>query len=384
MKKVVICQHRLLHYRVKFFDKLREECAKRDIELILVHGQATERELTKQDEGYLSWALKVKNKILALGRRDIIWQPLPVNKGEVDLIILMQENRILSNYQVLLNSLWSDYKVAYWGHGANFQSDSPNGILERWKKLLIHAVDWWFAYTDVTVEILRSQGYASDQITCLNNAIDNKEFASLIEGIDNSQVDNYLNEHGLSSSDHIAIYCGSLYPDKKIDYMISAADQVKAELPSFQLVVIGDGPSAKEIIEAAKTRNWLKWLGVRKGLEKAIVFKAADVVFNPGAVGLHVLDAFSSGTPMITTKDAKHGPEISYLKDGVNGMLVSGEPREYANAVISLLKDKALLNKISRNALDDAAFFSLDNMVVNFVNGVDRCLSGKLSITDNP
>ena len=33
-------------------------------------------------------------------------------------------------------------KLAYWGHGANLQSDAPKGLRESWKRLTLACVDW--------------------------------------------------------------------------------------------------------------------------------------------------------------------------------------------------------------------------------------------------
>jgi glycosyltransferase involved in cell wall biosynthesis len=173
----------------------------------------------------------------------------------------------------------------------------------------------------------------------------------------------------------IGLFCGSLYPDKRLAYLIAAVDHIHTVMPSFRLVVIGDGPSAGDIRTASKTRPWLKWVGVRKGLEKAAWFKLADVVINPGLVGLHILDSFYSGTPMITTAESRHSPEIAYLEDGVNGLIVRGDASQYADAVIALFNDRARLEKIKQAALHDATRYTLDNMVNRFADGIERCLS---------
>ena len=39
---------------------------------------------------------------------------------------------------------------------------------------------------------------------------------------------------------------------------------------------------------------------MKKGREKAAWFKLASVVLNPGLVGLHILDSFWAGVPMVT------------------------------------------------------------------------------------
>lgn len=375
MKKVVICQHRLLHYRMGLFERLREACARREVDLHLVHGQASRRESAKKDEGSLPWAHRVGNRFWELGARDLVWQPFPAELRDADLVVVMQENRILSNYPLLLGRLWSPRRVAYWGHGVNFQSDAPGGLREKWKQMLLQRVDWWFAYTEMTADIVRRAGFPPERITCLDNAIDNESFEHELASVTDAHLQAMRVEIDAPVGAPVGLFCGSLYPDKRMDYMVSAADRIHAALPAFRLVVIGDGPSAVELRAAAESRPWLKWLGVRKGMEKAAWFRLADVVINPGAVGLHVLDSFCSGTPMMTTAESRHGPEIAYLKDGVNGLVVHGEAEEYADAVIALFNDRVRLEGIKQTALRDARHYTLDNMVNRFADGIERCIS---------
>lgn len=375
MKKVVICQHRLLHYRLGLFERLREACARRGIDLHLVHGHASRRESIKKDEGSLPWAHKLENRFWELGARDLVWQPFPADLRDADLVVVMQESRILSNYPLLLGRLWSPRRVAYWGHGVNFQSDAPAGLREKWKQMMLKRVDWWFAYTEMTVDILRRAGYPQKRITCLDNAIDNEAFERDLASVPDAQLQAMRVEIDAPEGAPVGLFCGSLYPDKRLDYMIAAADRIQAALPDFRLGVIGDGPSGGEIRAAAETRPWLKWLGVRKGLEKAAWFKLADVVINPGLVGLHILDSFCSGTPMITTAESRHSPEIAYLQDGVNGLVVHGEAARYADAVVALFNDRSRLEAIKRAALNDARHYTLDNMVKQFADGIERCVA---------
>ncbi len=372
MKKVIIFQYRLLHYRLALFKLLREYCAQRGIDLHLVHGRATRREAARKDEGSLPWAHKVENRVWEVGERDVIWQPFPDTLRDADLVIVMQENRILSNYPLLFKRvLLSGPKVAYWGHGANFQSNAPAGLREQWKQLMLTRVDWWFAYTEMTVEIVERGGYPRERITCLDNAIDNEGFQSNLAAVTEDHLDLLRRQVGGS---RIGLFCGSLYPEKRLDFMIEAGDRIYANLPDFRLVVIGDGPSAGDIHAAAKSRPWMRCVGVRKGLEKAAYFRLANVIFNPGAVGLHVLDAFCSGIPMATTYEAQHGPEFAYLKDGHNGVITHGNPEVYAQRVISLLTDSAEYDDLCSGAREAAGRYSLQNMVERFADGMERCL----------
>ena len=375
MKKVVICQYRLLHYRTTLFECLRTACAQRGIDLHLLHGQASRRESVKKDEGSLPWAIKVKNRFWEVGARDLVWQPLPAESRDADLVVVMQESRILSNYPLLLSRIWSPRKVAYWGHGVNFQSDAPAGLREKWKKVLLKQVDWWFAYTGLTVDILKSAGYRAERITCLNNAIDTSSFKADLASVSDVALEQARAELGISANAPVGLFCGSLYPDKRLDFLVDAADKIRAQSEDFHCLVIGDGPSMPYIREAASTRPWLHVLGIQKGAEKALYFRLADFMLNPGLVGLHVVDAFCAGLVMVTTSNARHSPEIAYLKNGVNGFMTADSAEEYASVVLGLVNDEVRLDKVKMAAKADAEVYTLDNMVAEFVDGIEKCLA---------
>jgi glycosyltransferase involved in cell wall biosynthesis len=372
--RVTVLQHRLLHYRVGLFEALRAECERRGIELRLVHGQPSPREALKRDTGTVAWADQVTNRWVSVLGRDLLWQPFPRALRDSDLVIVMQENRILSNYAFLLKRLLAGTRVAYWGHGRNFQSDAPGALRERWKSFWLTKVDWWFAYTELTRKILVERGFPADRITCLNNAIDNERFVADLAGVSDASVAALAGEIGLAPSAPLGLYCGSLYPDKRLDLLADAAQRIHAALPDFRLVVIGDGPS-RPALEARLARcDWARCIGVRKGAEKAAYFRRATAILSPGAVGLHVLDAFCAGLPMFTTANARHGPEIAYLEHGRNGFVVADDAAAYADAVIAILRDPARYAEVATAARASAREYTLDNMVRSFARGIEECL----------
>ncbi len=374
-RKVAILQQRLTHYRCVFFEQARELCASRGIELHLVHGQPTDEDRLKHDEGSLTWADTVANRYFEFAGIFLVWQPFPDIGGTPELIIIPQENKLLSNYLWLIKRLFNEVKVAYGGHGRNFQSDAPNGLRERWKSWLLNKVDWWFAYTEKTGDFLLAEGYPPERITLLNNAIDNEGFRRDLDSVSAEQLARLRAEIDADADAPIGLFCGSLYPDKRLAYLVEAADRIQQTIPKVRLVVMGDGPSAGEIQLPAASRPWLHWVGARRGQDKAVYFKLASVVLNPGLVGLHVLDSFCAGVPMITTADAMHSPEIAYLRSGVNGLVVAGAPEAYAAAVIELLGDQDKLEKMKRAAMQDSKIYTLDNMVNRFVDGIEHCLA---------
>lgn len=373
--RVVITQHRLLHYRQAFFERLRAACAERGIELRLVHGQPSAAEAMKKDVGQLAWADVMRNRFLRVRGIDLIWQPYPRALRDADLVVLIQENRILSNYPWLLRlGLRASQRVAYWGHGRNLQSNAPQGLRERWKRWFVNRVDWWFAYTEHTRRILQDDGFPPERISVIENAIDNDQFLGDLAAVTAAQLQACRDRLGAVAGAAVGLYCGSLYPDKRLDLLLAAADIVQARRPEFRLVVVGDGPSRPMLTDAATTRPWLHWVGVQRGPDKAAWFRAATLYLSPGAVGLHVLDAFCGGIPMITTLGARHGPEVAYLESGRNGFVVADDAQVYAQAVLQLLDDPARLAQVREAASEDARRYTLDNMVERFVDGIEASL----------
>ena len=374
-RKVTIFQYRLFHYRVPLFEQMNAIAEEHNIDLHVVCGQpsATDRKL--KDGGTLSWAEQVKNWYLPVKeKKDLCWQPTPPHLKDSDLVIVMQENRLLSNYIWILKRRFGGPRVGYWGHGRDFQTNAPGGFREKWKRAFIKQVDWWFAYNALTLDVLRDAGFPEERTTCLNNAIDTNGLRRDAESVPDGVLTAIRQRCGLKRGAPMGLFCGSLYPDKKLDLLVSAADLIHNKLPEFRLVVIGDGSSAVEIAKAFKTRPWAHWVGVKRGQEKAAYFRLAKIVLNPGLVGLHVLDAFTMGLPMVSTLKAKHSPEVVYLENGVNGFLTEDNVEVYANAALRLLHDPEFYARISTAARQASLQYSVENMAKNFMNGIEHCL----------
>lgn len=377
MKTVVIVQHRLLHYRVELFEKIKLKLAENDVVLHLVHGSASHFDAKRKDESTLAWAEKIKNHFFRIRGVELLWQSLPSITSNCDLLVLMQENKILSNYHHIIKRKLSGKKVGYWGHGKNLQSVKPNGVREKWKKKWLLSVDWWFAYTKSTVDYLTEQSFNAKQITCLNNAIDTDKFKQQLNDVSVSDMSEIRNQLGISENAIIGIYCGSLYKEKLLELLISAADIIKEKVENFNFIVIGDGPDANIIKNATESRSWLSMVGVKKGYEKAKYYRTAKIVLNPGLVGLHILDSLCAGLPMVTTKNALHSPEYDYLQHKANGLVLGNSPEEYSEGVVDLLHDVQLYAFLNQKCIEDSNKYTVEAMANNFCEGIICSLTGE-------
>lgn len=366
-RTVVIVQRRLTHYRVELFELMRERLAKVNITLRVLVGEPAADELVKRDSGKLEWSEKLPTYYIG----SLCWQPFKHAVKDADLVIITQENKLL--YNLLALSVFRPKRLAFWGHGRNMQSARVRGLKEKFKRWLTTKVDWWFAYTSITKAVVVDAGFQSEKITVLDNAVDAGALRVLISGFKDADKVNISRRLDVVPG-CVGVFIGSLYKDKRLDFLIEAAVIVRECIPSFSLLIVGDGPEFDAVKKAAKDRTWIKVLGTCYSHEKAEVLAVADVILNPGLVGLGILDSFAAGVPMVTTDCGIHSPEISYLRDSENGLITANSVADFANAVVGLLTSPEVMQCLRRGAQADADIYTVERMTDNFCGGIVTCL----------
>jgi len=373
MKKVLILYKFLPQYRIEFFDNLRTELLKKNINLTLIYGKLKNRNSSKADERDLEWATYRENKIIKLGGVELIWQPCMDIASKYDLIVVEQANSLLVNYILLLRSKFTSLKFAFWGHGANLQDDL-NSPRNRFKYFFVNKVDYWFAYTEGVKKFLLAKKVKDADISVLNNSIDTKTLSQQYESISKSQVDDIKVDLGIDSK-NIAIYCGGIYKEKQIDFLLEASKKIKEEVNDFHLLVLGSGPDSYKVTEESKKSNFIHYIGAKFGKERVPYFKMSSLFLMPGLVGLAILDSFATQTPMVTTDYPFHSPEIEYLSNNINGLMTENNLNSFSSEVIKLYKNPIEIDKLKLGCKESSKLYSTENMVKNFVKGVENCLA---------
>lgn len=370
-RRVVVVQRRLTHYRVPFFTSLRADLAQRGVDLELLVGHGTEQEAAKRDAGTLPWARSVPTYYAAGGK--LCWQTLSPHLQGADLVIVAQENKLLHNLPLLLNGR-RRFKLAFWGHGGNLQSNQPNGLKENIKRWTARKVDWWFAYTSISEEMVAATGFPRERISIVNNAVDTLELESYARSITPAEMAALRRELDLQSGP-VGVFIGSLYSDKRLDFLFKAAHAIRTEIPDFQLLIIGDGPEGEAVRRWCVKHAWSHWLGARQGREKVKCLMLGDIMLSPGAIGLGVLDSFALRLPVVVTRGGNHGPEVAYLKDGVNGRICPQDLDAYRNACIFLLKNAGELDRLRDGCGRSASVYTAKNMIDRFTHGICASLN---------
>ena len=173
----------------------------------------------------------------------------------------------------------------------------------------------------------------------------------------------------------VVVYAGRLKRAKRPDHAIRAFKIVKEEVPSAELWVIGDGPFRKDLERMAG--EGVRFFGGLSNDERRRLLERAWVLVNPSVRegwGLNVVEANALGTPCVAYDVAGLRDSV---KNGETGVLVpDGDVEALADAIVEVLVDEGLRERLSRSALEWSKKFSWDKTAEEFLKVVEGVVFG--------
>jgi glycosyltransferase involved in cell wall biosynthesis len=198
-------------------------------------------------------------------------------------------------------------------------------------------------------EIAGLFGLKAQAIHIIPNGVDPELFASLPDqpAIKLDQQTPYV------------FFLGRLVPEKGIKQLINCFPAVLKEVPQARLIIGGCGPEERELVLRAKQLEILEavqFTGFLRSQERNYAYHKAAVAVFPSLYepfGIVALEAMATKTPVIV---ADVGGLTEIVENGVTGLKVSpGDEKELAAAIVRLLQDKSLAERLSNNGFRQAA-----------------------------
>ena len=358
------------HYRADFYELVRAGLAEHGVRYRLLAGSGWAGEQPVGGIITLPWAEPLPTRLLSVAGRQLLVQS-PIGLRGADLIVLEQQSKATINLFALAARFLRGKKVAFIGHGRNLQATDPNAIEEKWKAWMTRHADWFFGYTEKSVEIAVEHGIDRTHTSVLNNGLDvdkRRTWAAESE----RRASEIRTELGLGSGP-VAVYSGRIYELKRPDFLIEAGRRLSESIEGFHLVIVGEGPADGVVRRAAEREDWLHFVGPRYDVDLDAHLRLGSVILMPGLVGLVAVDSFIVGVPLVTTEQAYHSPEFDYLDDQ-NALILPATicPAE----VRSLLEDPGRLGQLATNASAAADCFTTHAMARRFVGDIIQIFEG--------
>jgi glycosyltransferase involved in cell wall biosynthesis len=233
---------------------------------------------------------------------------------------------------------------------------SPFSIfLERHTGLIPSKADRLIAVSQASARFARSVGFPEKRITVIPNGVDLSCF--------NGEIDASVMRKELGiGGEPLVMTAGRLIKGKSPDLLVSAFARVLKVVPDAKLVIAGSGREEDNLCRQIKGLNITDsvfMVGKVPREQVARLMAAADVFVLSSKLesfGLSLLEASAAGTPVVCSNA---GGVLEVFQNGFNALLYPpGDDDAMAEAIISLIQDSELAEKISANAAETAKRFT--------------------------
>jgi len=168
----------------------------------------------------------------------------------------------------------------------------------------------------------------------------------------------WFKQHSLDDKQVIS-FVGRLAGESQVELLLDAFAQVNKNFPQSRLIIMGEGPNKKQLVQLAKNLEIDKQIFfagfVTDKLKKEILANSKIFVFPRSweleGFGISTIEAMSCGVPVVVPN---FGPQSEIIKHGVNGLLFA--PNQVSSLVSSLerlMSDRKLGMKLAKQALID-------------------------------
>ena len=315
--KIGILQPEVPHYRTEFFERLGEQCETMDL---FVYNSL---EKTRK-EGFCVNGNDNEN-VNYLGNWDVhnvlLYNPLPLLNKRYDTLVLMLHFAHLTTWLLLLTKWLHRKKIILWGQGISVKRYLKESKKPDWKlKWQIALADGVWIYEEPEARQWKTI-FPSKPIVALNNTLTGVE-EILRYNNDNGNVnrkDGLKRKWGITE-EVVLIFCARFENNyRRTDLLVEAIERLDAEKYGF--IIIGDGKNKPDF---TKYKNVYDQGAVYDKDIKRELFALADIYFQPGWVGLSIVEAMAYGKPVFTFRrsaETLQCVEYCYIKEKENGLI---------------------------------------------------------------
>lgn len=308
--RIAILQPEVPHYREDFFSLLRRECESMDI---YVYNSFTDA----KSNGFYVEAKGVKYIANKQIHGFLLNDPLVLLNSKYDTLVLMLHFAHITTWLLLLTKFIHKKKIILYGQGISVKRYLKEEKKPDWKlKLMIALADGAWVYMDKEYQQWH-QLFPKKEIIALGNTISGiKEIMAYKPTVAKDVI---KEKYGMRE-EVLLIFCARFTsPYRRVDLLVETIKRLDKK--RFGFIIIGDGENKPDFTSYSNVHDFG---AVYDTTIKKDLFSAADIYFQPGWVGLSIVEAMAYGLPIFTfkrTEETKQCVEYNYIESGKNGLL---------------------------------------------------------------
>lgn len=319
MKRLTLLQPFVPHYREEFFDILEKRLRQGD-----VRGEAMEQVVftfeKTDDMKSASFNLSglvckhlpcrlIKGKLL-------LYNPFSLLGGNVRVLVLMLHFAHVGTWLLLLTKWLHHRKIILWGQGISVKRYMKEEQKPDWKlKWMIALADGVWFYMDKEKEQWQKV-FPKKPMVALHNTLTG--VGEMVKYQSSLSVEELKRKYAIAQ-EFVLIFCARFTTNRRADLLLETIRRLDSAKYGF--VIIGDGASKPDF---SIYNNVYDFGAVYDTIVKQELFALSDIYFQPGWVGLSIVEAMAYGKPIFTferSQDTLQCVEYSYIHHGENGMI---------------------------------------------------------------
>jgi len=348
--RIAIVNPSVPHYREEFYLGIKEmQCC--DV-------FTYEDKVSKSKSNFKVSEVNTKKLRKITCNKFLLFSISPLLNRQYHTLVLMWDFAQLSTWFLLLTKFIHHKRIILWGQGISVkryieEEKQPNKLL-KW--MLYLADGAWIYMEKETVQW--KQIFPKKKIVALKNTISYINDILLIEAPTDKHT--LKERHGIKE-EICLIFCARFEnPNRRVDLLLELIKNI--DNGKYGFIVIGAGRFKPDF---AVYKNVYDYGSLYDKAIKDELFAIADIYFQPGWLGLSVVEAMAYGKPIMTFKRSKltmQCVEYEYVIDGYNGLIIDD-----MNDLINRLKQ---LNKSEISRLgENAKYFVKSNLLMeNMIN----------------
>lgn len=284
-----------------------------------------------------------------------------------DVLVLMLHKGHFTTWMLLLTKIFHRRKIILWGHGISIPRYlKEEKSLNKFNQLMLYLADGVWFYTKKELLLWKNKIPHLNAIS-LDNSLSTVEHILSLPVIKKKEKDKIKNDFGFS--DEILILISTRFNSihKRGDVfkeLIKHLDSSK-----FGFIIIGDGKYKPDFSSFSNVRDFGSLYDEQI---KKTLFSISDIYFQPGWVGLSIVEAMAYGLPIFTlerTSENLQCVEYNYIENGKNGFIYSDLKMLIDDDIIF---DKYRLEQLGKNARKYVSSnLTMNNMVNKAVNHIN-------------
>lgn len=364
MKSIVHLQPIIPHYREGFFSLL----GKRSKQDIYIYEDVKD---AKKSSFNIVGDAKYKQMPAMMSKGGVLlYNPFKLLKTDYDALVLMLNFTHVTTWLLLFTKFLHRKKIILWGQGISVRRYLKEEKRPDWKlNLMISLADGVWFYMDKEKEQWHKL-FPKKPMVALHNTLTGVD--DMVKYVPKISVEELKEKYRIKQK-VVFIFCARFTANRRVDFLLETINHLDSKKYGF--VIIGAGDSKPDF---SNFDNVYDFGAVYDTAVKRELFALSDIYFQPGWVGLSIVEAMAYGKPIFTferSAETLQCVEYSYIHNGENGLIF----KKIDDCIdkIKLLSDNDI-KRMGDNARNYVAkHLTIEQMVDNAISVIDKVCETK-------